>query len=80
MDEVVDLNSVIPRAREQLLMMSKVPQPAFHITKQLLRGETMKVLKATREQDIANFRSLIQMPFVQAVIGKYLESLKQKKK
>ncbi|XP_076824510.1 enoyl-CoA delta isomerase 1, mitochondrial-like [Clavelina lepadiformis] len=79
-DEVVDLNSVIPRAREQLLMMSKVPQPAFHITKQLLRGETMKVLKATREQDIANFRSLIQMPFVQAVIGKYLESLKQKKK
>ncbi|CAK8678957.1 unnamed protein product [Clavelina lepadiformis] len=79
-DEVVDLDSVIPRAREQLLMMSKVPQPAFHITKQLLRGETMKVLKATREQDIANFRSLIQMPFVQAVIGKYLESLKQKKK
>ena len=59
--------------------MSKVPQPAFHITKQLLRRENMEVLKATREQDIANFVDFVQRPSVQAVIGKYLESLKKKK-
>jgi len=78
-DRVVPLEEVEKTATNQLLMMSKIPQPAYGITKELMRGNTLRKLDATREADIQVFVDLIQKPIVQKAIAMYLQQLKKKK-
>jgi len=78
-DRVVKLEEVEQTAMKQLLMMSKIPQPAYGITKQLMRGDSLRKLDASREEDIQVFVDLIQKPIVQKAIAMYLQQLKKKK-
>jgi len=78
-DEVVPLDKVQERALAQLAALSKIPQPAYGITKQLMRGASLKKLDACRESDIATFVNLIELPIVQKAMGAYLKMLKKKK-
>jgi len=79
-DRVVPLEEVEKTATNQLLMLSKIPQPAYGITKELMRGNTLRKLDSTREEDIQVFVDLIQKPMVQKTIAMYLQQLKKKKK
>nr|CAB3240651.1 enoyl-CoA delta isomerase 1, mitochondrial-like [Phallusia mammillata] len=79
-DEVVPLDLVIPNAMNQLQKMIKIPQPAFSLSKGQFRGPNVKKLLGEREEDIATFVGLLQKPYVQKVLGKYLENLKNRKK
>ena len=73
------LEEVEKTATNQLLMLSKIPQPAYGITKELMRGNTLRKLDSTREEDIQVFVDLIQKPMVQKTIAMYLQQLKKKK-
>jgi len=79
-DEVVPLESVHEVATKKLTQLSKIPQPAYHLTKTLIRGGSINLLKEQRENDIKTFVNLIQQPIVQKGIGFYLEALKNRKK
>lgn len=79
-DEVVELESVQEAATKKLLQLSKVPQPAYYLTKTLIRGGSLQLLKDQRESDIQTFVNLIQQPIVQKTMGRYLDALKSKKK
>jgi len=79
-DEVVELDAVHQVATKKLLQLSKIPQPAYHLTKTLIRGGSLNLLRDQRENDIKTFVNLIQQPKVQKTMGMYLEALKNKKK
>lgn len=79
-DEVVELECVHEVATKKLAQLSKIPQPAYHLTKTLIRGGSINLLKEQRENDIQTFVNLIQQPKVQKTMGMYLEALKSKKK
>ena len=68
------------RAMKQLAMLSRIPQPAYGITKKLLRNDDMRKLDENRAADIATFVQLIEKPIVQKSIEMYLKMLKAKKK
>lgn len=78
-DQVVPLEEVKTTALKQLTLLSKIPQPAYGITKQLMRGASLKKLDQCREADIATFVNLIEKPIVQKAMGYYLQQLKKKK-
>jgi len=79
-DKVTDLDSVVPEAVDELTRLSKIPQPAFAITKNSFRGEKVERLRKVREADIDNFVGLLRRPNVQGALGMYLEQLKGRKK
>uniref|UniRef100_H2XSH7 Enoyl-CoA delta isomerase 1, mitochondrial n=1 Tax=Ciona intestinalis TaxID=7719 RepID=H2XSH7_CIOIN len=79
-DEVVNLDQVVPTALKILTKMTKTPQPAYQVCKNFLRKETMDTLRNDRAGDIAHFVGFVQQPNVQKAIGGYLQALKQRKK
>uniref|UniRef100_H2YHF4 Enoyl-CoA delta isomerase 1, mitochondrial n=1 Tax=Ciona savignyi TaxID=51511 RepID=H2YHF4_CIOSA len=79
-DEVTDLESVVPNATKTLLKLTKIPQPAYKLSKQVQRNSPMETLRNDRAGDVALFVNIIQTSNVQAAIGGYLKALKQKKK
>jgi len=78
-DEVVPLDCVQEKAMNQLILLSKIPQPAYGVTKSLMREESLKILDQCREEDIETFVHLIEQPNIQKTIAFYLKQLKQKK-
>lgn len=54
----------------------KVSPEARSITKQALRATEIRELEENRDKDVEWFVNTIQQPYVQKILGNYLESLK----
>ncbi|XP_022092708.1 enoyl-CoA delta isomerase 1, mitochondrial-like isoform X2 [Acanthaster planci] len=79
-DEVAPLDSVVDRAREQVIKWLKIPDYARVVTKGMQRGPLLKKLQASQEEEVAFNAEFIHRESTQDVIEKYLMSLKKKKK
>ncbi|XP_041474186.1 enoyl-CoA delta isomerase 1, mitochondrial-like [Lytechinus variegatus] len=77
-DEVVPLENVVDRAREEIQKWIKIPGIARMASKRMIREHTLTKLLDTREADIDMFTSFIQTAPVQKHLGRYLENLKKK--
>ena len=79
-DEAVPLEDVMPRAEALLANWMKIPAAARFETKTRLRAPALDKLKATQDQDRANFVSFILTDQVQASLGSYIAMLKKPRK
>jgi len=79
-DKVTDLDSVVPEAMDELTRLSKIPQPAFAITKNYFRNDKIKKLRDSREREVTEMVKHVQRPDVQKSIERHLHNLKLRKK
>lgn len=77
-DEVVPLEGVMDRAKEEIQKWIKIHGVARMASKRMVREPTLTKLREVREDDISMFANFIQMDSVQKHLGKYMESLKKK--
>jgi len=77
-DELCDLDDVIPSGQKQLKKLAAVPSTAFATNKRIFREKALQRLRDNRELDIQNFVNIVQKPQTQKAIEKYLENLRRK--
>ena len=58
----------------------RIPSEARHVSKMLMRQETLDKLTRDKEADIEHFANFITQPIIQKPLGQYLEALKAKSK
>ena len=58
----------------------KIPSEARHVSKMLMRQETLDKLVNNKEEDIEHFANFVTQPVIQKPLGMYLEALKAKSK
>ncbi len=78
-DEVAELNDVIPKAEEQMKTWLKIPTVARELTKTSMRQDTLSRLLSQRDADTNEFVEFTTREYVQRSLGVYLESLKNRK-
>ena len=59
--------------------MSKVPEPARHASKLLVRKDAVQALKDHRDEDVENFWKFVSNSKVQAALEAYLSALRRNK-
>ncbi|XP_071796627.1 enoyl-CoA delta isomerase 1, mitochondrial-like [Asterias amurensis] len=79
-DEIVPLEDVTSVARERLVKWLQIPDHARVLSKQMGRHQLREKLHSKQEEDIAFFTNFITKDAIQKSIGRYLESLKNRKK
>merc|ERR1719431_1922446 len=80
-DKVVqDRETCLAEAHKIVTTMMKIPSEARHVSKMLMRQETLDRLTKNKEADIEHFTTFITQPVIQKPLGKYLEALKAKSK
>jgi 3,2-trans-enoyl-CoA isomerase len=79
-DQAVALEEVMPAAEAKLAHWMKIPAAARFETKMRLRNGPIEKLKATQDQDIADFVNFILTDQVQASLGGYIAMLKKPRK
>lgn len=67
-------------AEKMLIQLMNIPSQARHLTKMMMREESINRLRATKNDDIDVFTGFLTRPEVQAGMGMYLEALKNRKK
>ena len=70
----------LTEAQNMVLKMMKIPSEARHVSKMLMRQETLDKLTKDKEADIDHFANFVTQPIIQKPLGKYLEALKAKSK
>lgn len=79
-DEVCNLNEVLPKAKEQMAIWCKIPEHARALTKSSMRQETISYLMSQKEADIQHFLTFITKDSIQKSLKMYLDMLKKPKK
>lgn len=79
-DDICERDNVLHKANEQAKIWSKIPQEARIASKLSLRQKYVDQFMSTRDEDVEFFCNFIQQDIVQENIGKYIQSLKMKKK
>jgi len=80
-DKVVeDRAECLAEAHKMVSKMIRIPAEARHVSKMLMRQETLDRLTRDREADIEHFANFVTQPVIQKPLGKYLEALKAKSK
>jgi len=80
-DKVVDnREECLTEAQNLVYKMMKIPSEARHVSKMLMRQETLDKLTRDKEADIEHFANFITQPIIQKPLGQYLEALKAKSK
>ena len=77
---VQDRETCLAEAHKIVSTMMKIPSEARHVSKMLMRQETLDRLTKNKEADIEHFATFITQPVIQKPLGKYLEALKAKSK
>ena len=77
---VQDRETCLAEAHKMVSTMIKIPSEARHVSKMLMRQETLERLTKNKEADIEHFATFITQPVIQKPLGKYLEALKAKSK
>ena len=77
---VQDRETCLAEAHKTVSTMMKIPSEARHVSKMLMRQETLDRLTKNKEADIEHFATFITQPVIQKPLGKYLEALKAKSK
>lgn len=77
-DKIVPTDSVLDKSHEIAACWAKIPAQARMASKMLCRKEYMDDLILKREQDTKHFCTFIQNDIVQAGLGAYLDSLRNK--
>ena len=77
---VQDRETCLAEAHKMVSTMMKIPSEARHVSKMLMRQETLDRLTKNKEADIEHFATFITQPVIQKPLGKYLEALKAKSK
>ena len=60
--------------------MIRIPSEARHVSKMLMRQDTINKLINNKQDDIEHFANFVTQPVIQKPLGKYLEALKAKSK
>ena len=60
--------------------MTRIPSEARHVSKMLMRQDTLNKLIENKKADIEHFANFVTQPVIQKPLGKYLEALKAKSK
>ena len=77
---VQDRETCLAEAHKMVSTMMRIPSEARHVSKMLMRQETLDRLTQNKEADIEHFANFIRQPAIQKPLGKYLEALKAKSK
>ncbi|XP_038064691.1 uncharacterized protein LOC119735071 [Patiria miniata] len=75
-DEVVPVEDVVNKAREELVKWLMVPDGARVITKGMCRGPLVEKVRAKQEEEIATFTEFINKDAVQNAIGRLMATIK----
>ncbi len=77
---VQDRETCLAEAHKMVSTMIKIPSEARHVSKMLMRQETLEKLTKNKKEDIEHFANFITQPVIKKPLGKYLEALKAKSK
>lgn len=80
-DKVVgERGECVGAAHDMVTKLVRIPSEARHVSKMLMRQETLDKLLSQKEQDIEHFANFVTQPVIQKPLGMYLEALKAKSK
>ena len=77
---VTDREECVQAAHQMVTKLIKIPSEARHVSKMLMRQETLDKLVNNKEEDIEHFANFVTQPVIQKPLGMYLEALKAKSK
>lgn len=80
-DEVTNTREeCLEAAHSMVERLARIPREARHVTKMMMREPFLENLLSRKEEDIRFTVDAIKDPSVQAVMAKYIEAMKSKKK
>ncbi|XP_072043762.1 enoyl-CoA delta isomerase 1, mitochondrial-like isoform X2 [Amphiura filiformis] len=79
-DQSVSPENLEETARNEIAKWLKIPDHARSLSKQMMRSKAIETVLKDRQKDIDDFVNMVSQPAIQNTIGKYLQSLKARKK